>query len=189
MKRPLCVLAGIALLDVGLTFGVIHLLERGTETPIINMVNVERPTQSPNLISGKPIKLKIPKLNMDLPIKEGNYNSFDNSWTIDNKSAFYATMTPELNNLAGNTLVYGHNSNQVFGKLNQLKINDVVQVESLNQKIFTYKLSEIKDVEPTDLSLFEYRGEPILTIQTCSGTWNERRRLFMFRLNEVVGRV
>jgi hypothetical protein len=35
---------------------------------------------------------------------------------------------------------------------------------------------------PTDATLFEYKGKPILTIQTCSGVWYQNRQLFTFDL-------
>lgn len=186
MKRPIAVLVGIAVIDVALIVGVVSFLEREPERPNLYAVSIEHPApETPELVSEQPLSLRVPKLKMDLVVKEGKYDAGRASWTIDNKAAFYATITPKPNNSSGNTLIYGHNSHQIFGNLNQLEKDDLVYIKATNQKIFVYKLKEVKDVEPTDLSLFEYRGNPILTIQTCAGTWYEKRRLFTFALVEV----
>lgn len=186
MKRPIAVLVGVAVIDAILIVGVVSFLEREPERPNLYAVSIEHPVpETPELVSERPLGLMVPKLKMDLVVKEGKYDAGRASWTIDNKAAFYATITPKPNNSRGNTLIYGHNSHQIFGNLNQLEKDDLVYIKATNQKIFVYKLKEVKDVEPTDLSLFEYRGKPILTIQTCAGTWYEKRRLFTFSLVEV----
>lgn len=186
MKRPIAFLVGIAVIDVALIIGVVSFLEHEPKRPNLYAMSIEHPApETPELVSEQPLSLKVPKLKMDLVVKEGKYDAGRASWTIDNKAAFYATITPKPNNLNGNTLIYGHNSHQIFGNLNQLEKDDLVYVEATNQKTFVYKLEAVKDVEPTDLSLFEYRGNPILTIQTCAGTWYEKRRLFTFSLVEV----
>lgn len=186
MKKPILLLLVIAVADVILTLGTVAFLEQKPKHLNLYAVSIEHPApETPNLIQEKPISLIVPKLKTNLTIKEGKYDAANASWTIDNEAAFYATITPSPNNSSGNTLIYGHNSSHIFGNLNKLDTNDVIQIETTNSKAFLYKLKEVKDVSPTDLSLFKYKGKPILTIQTCAGTWYERRRLFIFSFAEV----
>lgn len=186
MKRPILFLSAIVLLDVSLIVGVINFLDKPVESLRLHTVDIDHPiANQPDLISAKPLSLTIPKLQLNLTIREGEYNTNNHSWTIDNQSAFYAVITPKPNNLAGNTLIYGHNSKHIFGRLSQLEKDDEVKITAENNKIFVYKLIDTKSVKPTDVSLFEYKGAPILTIQTCSGTRHKQRQLFIFALTRL----
>lgn len=130
--------------------------------------------------AGKPVRFHVPAVNVDLTVADGLYNTATGNWTLSNDKAHYATITPYANNIEGNTFIYGHNRRAVFAPLLNLKAGDRAYVYTDNKKIFTYTLRSIKDVDPTDVSLFTYQGKPILTVQTCSGTWYENRRLFTF---------
>ncbi len=50
---------------------------------------------------------------------------------------------------------------------------------------FDYQFIAYKDVKPEDVSVFNYSGKPIVTLQTCSGIWNEQRRMFEFNFTGV----
>ena len=130
--------------------------------------------------AGKPVRIVVPSVNIDLQVADGQYNQKTGEWTLSKDKAYYATITPFVNNIGGNTFMYGHNRRSVFASLMGVKTGDEVLVYTDNQKIFTYSFRDSKDVEPTDASLFAYEGKPILTLQTCSGTWYQNRRLFTF---------
>jgi LPXTG-site transpeptidase (sortase) family protein len=136
-------------------------------------------------IAGKPTRIKIPAVMIDLPVTDGLYNAETGKWTLTTDKAQYAVMTPYANNVEGNTFIYGHNRRSVFASLLNLKVGDMVYLETDNHKVFEYKLRSYQDVSPTDVSLFTYRGKPILTIQTCSGTWYQNRRMFTFDFVQV----
>jgi LPXTG-site transpeptidase (sortase) family protein len=65
--------------------------------------------------------------------------------------------------------------------LNKALIGTTATVKTTDNKTFTYALSAIHDVSPTDPSwLVNYKGKAILTLQTCAGFWDQYRRLFIF---------
>lgn len=130
--------------------------------------------------AGKPVRLVIPSVSIDLTVADGLYDQKTGAWTLSKDKAHYATITPFANNIEGNTFIYGHNRRSVFAPLLKMKTGDKALVYTDNNKVFTYTLRDFKDVDPTDASLFTYQGKPILTLQTCSGTWYENRRLFTF---------
>lgn len=136
-------------------------------------------------ISGRPTRLTIPSVNIDIAVASGTYNSETGAWDLSKDKAHFATITPEANNKIGNTFIYGHNNKNVFAALDGMAVGDKAVVATDTGHTFTYTLQSIKDVEPTDVSLFEYRGSSMLTIQTCSGNWFEKRRLFGFSFSEV----
>lgn len=137
------------------------------------------------IISGRPTRLAIPSVNIDIAVASGNYNSETGTWDLSKDKAHYATITPEANNKIGNTFIYGHNNKNVFAALDGMAVGDSAVVATDSGYKFTYTLQAIKDVEPTDVSLFQYRGPSMLTIQTCSGSWFEKRRLYSFDFSEV----
>ena len=95
-------------------------------------------------------------------------------------------MTAPSNNQSGNTFIYGHNRPAVFAKLSKLQIGETVKVYTDNNHTFTYKFRSAYETSPNDASLFEYDGAPILTLQTCSGLWDQNRYLMTFDLVGVI---
>lgn len=135
--------------------------------------------------AGKPIRLVIPSVKIDIQVADGLYNQKTGEWTLSKDKAHYATITPFANNIEGNTFIYGHNRRSVFAPLLNIKPGEQAFIYTDNNKMFTYTLRDSKDVEPTDASLFAYQGKPILTLQTCSGTWYQNRSLFTFEFVSV----
>lgn len=139
------------------------------------------PTTAPTeVVSGKPVRIQIPSLNIDLNVAEGHYNSTNQTWTLSKDKAHYAVNTPLANNAEGNTFIYGHNRKAVFARLPHIKAGELAIVTTENGHSFTYKFRSAFETQPSDDSLFEYQGPAILTLQTCSGLWYQNRQLFTF---------
>ena len=136
-------------------------------------------------IEGKPTRLQIPALTLDLPVADGIYYKQSKTWSLSNNKAHYALITPLANNEDGNTFIYGHNRREVFKNLNKIKTGDKAVITTDNGHTFTYIFRSSLETNPYDDSLFSYKGSPILTIQTCSGLWYQNRQLFTFDLAEV----
>lgn len=153
-----------------------------SEASTLNLkeVSVQQPIATPQLVSGTPNRLTIKSINLDIEVKNGEYDPDTHEWTLEKDKAHFAVMTPVANNQAGNTFIYGHNNKQVFGNLDKIVPGEIAEVMTNNGK-FIYQLSSIREVEPSDTSLFDYRGESILSIQTCSGSWYEKRKIFQFK--------
>lgn len=145
----------------------------------------QRVPLAPTVISGKPTRIFIQRLNIELPIVDGIYNEADDSWTLSDNMAHYATPTPVLNDQQGNTLIYGHNYDWIFGKLNKLSPGDTVVLHSDSGRIFTYAYERTEYLQPDDMTVFNPVQKPMLTLQTCSGNWNELRQMSYFRFVSV----
>jgi LPXTG-site transpeptidase (sortase) family protein len=142
-------------------------------------------TESNKLISGEPTKIDIPSVNISIPVTDGFYIAKSKAWTLSLDKAQYATITPQPNNQGGNTFIYGHNRWEVFYRLPKIKMGDEAVITTKNNHKFVYKLSSVKTTNPNDVSLFTYKGDPILTLQTCTGLWYQNRTLFSFQLVKV----
>lgn len=137
------------------------------------------------ITAGKPIRIVINRLGIDLPIDDGIYNEADGTWTLSKQHAQFALITSPANDYQGNTLVYGHNSRAVFVRLPELVVGDVAELYTDNGHIFSYTFKQFQNYQPDDVSIFNYQGPPKLTIQTCGGDWYQYRQLFEFKLTKV----
>jgi len=195
MKKSYTLLvSGVILIGVGLMLAI------GPVTELWRSKHVEHVAASPfsvvaaaapavaakpALMSGEPVRIQIPSLHIDLPVIDGYYNKNSKTWTLTKDKVQYATVTPQPNNQEGNTFLYGHNRVGVFNVLNKIKPGEEVIITTSNGHTFTYTFRAAYETNPNDASLFEYKGAPILTIQTCSGVWYQNRQLFTFDLTKV----
>lgn len=176
-------LSTIFLANLLIVFGAIYYLTASASVSGLDLkqVSIQQVSQTdPSVVSGKPVGLTLKSVDVDIEVIDGTYDVKTGEWSLSDDKAHYALMTPEANNTAGNTFIYGHNKKEVFSSLKNLKVGDEAVVKTDDGKEFYYRLTSSKEVPPSDVSLFEYRGSPILTIQTCSGTWYEKRMLFTF---------
>lgn len=141
---------------------------------------VKRQSFKETSIHGTPIYIDVPSLGISTPVKKGYYNASERRWTISDYTAFFATTTDEINNDSGSTLIYAHNSDELFGRLRSIKSDAKAIVRTANGYEFIYQLSGIENVYPTQTNKLEHEGKPRLILQTCTGWWNETRQLTYF---------
>lgn len=178
----LLVVAGIAVL-APLTYFSFHASMANASTPTIVKRVVLPP--KPTLITGKPVSLAIPSLQMNLDVIDGTYNKQTGEWTLTTDKAQFALLSVQPNNETGNTLIYGHYRPEVFAYLHLIKPGAQATVTTDNGYRFTYTYQSTQAVDPTDTSIFTYTGIPRLTIQTCSGAFFQHRQMYYFRYDGV----
>lgn len=171
----------------------LHPVHRLPGSQLVSITKAQQVPVSPALsrpgaISGKPVRLVIPDSGIALAIDDGYYDSDTNAWTLSPTHAQFAMTSSLSNTEAGDTFVYGHNNNLVFGALrhNTPAIGAKAMVFTDNGHIFTYKFQSVSSLTPDDTTALHYQGPPVMTIQTCTGSTNEWRTLFRFTLEQVV---
>ena len=144
--------------------------------------------QAPKVISGLPVRIVIPSAPIDLPVDPGYYDSSDGSWTLSGYHAQFAMISTLANNVSGDTFIYGHNNNYVFGRLRHVTPSSgaVALIYTDNGHIFSYSFEKAVSVQPDDTSALRYYGPSRLTIQTCTGSINEWRTMFVFKFDKVI---
>jgi LPXTG-site transpeptidase (sortase) family protein len=176
------VLAGSAVVLPAFYFDYSH---KGTAAGV-NLEKASRQSKKPQngtlLVTGHPKNISIPSVNINLPVIDGYYDSKSGEWTLTNDKAQYATPTVEPNNISGNTFIYGHALTVVFGRLTLIKPGAEVTITTDNGYAFKYKFIETYATQPTDTSVLRYQGPPILTLQTCSGSFWQNRQMYIFSL-------
>ncbi len=141
---------------------------------------------SRQIVSGHPTAFSIERLGINLPVKDGVYNTQTQDWTLTNDAVFFATITSEPNDTRGNTFIYGHNQSQVIGAMKDIVVGDTLTIQTSNGHTFTYTYSHDSFVTPTfTAALDEDPDVPQLMVMTCEGIWSQSRRLMYFSLTEV----
>lgn len=143
-------------------------------------------TAPPETITGKPVRIIVPDRGIDLAVADGVYNPSTREWTLSNNKAHFAVQTVQPNNSQGNTFIYGHALSNVFGNLTGVQTGSMASVFTDNGYEFKYRFVSSVAVKPTDITVFDYKGAPNLTLQTCSGAWYQNRQMFDFDFVEVV---
>lgn len=140
------------------------------------------------LVAGQPVRIVIPSESIDLPVIPGTYDRADDSWTLSGYEAQFATSSTPANNVGGETFIYGHNNDYVFGALRH--VTPTVGSEALiytgNHHVFAYTFQKTWSVGPYDVTTIDYQGVPVLLIQTCTGSFNEWRTMYLFDFKKVV---
>jgi LPXTG-site transpeptidase (sortase) family protein len=139
------------------------------------------------IISGKPVKLIIERLNIRLNVVEGTYNQATNSWTLTDSNVQFADLTALPNNETGNTFLYGHNTEAVLAPTQNFKLGDQLKLKTANGHTFSYKYIGDQLTVPSDVSSLSHASKkPVVTLVTCAGFWSEQRRVMKFEYVEVV---
>jgi LPXTG-site transpeptidase (sortase) family protein len=135
-------------------------------------------------IRGQPIRILVPGLSIDLPVVPQSYSMVTKTWPVAPNVANYATDTAAANNTKGETLIYGHDTRNVFGPLQDLKPNDLVYVYTENGHIFKYSYIGAQDITPAKVSIIDdmAKAPAGLKLITCSGPNFEYRHLMSFKL-------
>lgn len=145
--------------------------------PAQNQVVIENQNKK-----SKPVKLYIPKLERTLEITDGYIEN--NRWTVSASGVSFLvdSATPEEN---GNTIIYGHNTIGVLGRLWKVQKDDFVYLTSSDNKVYKYKIIERKEVKPNQVEILKQEGTSRVTIYTCSGFLDSARFVIIGELVEI----
>lgn len=127
----------------------------------------------------KPTKLYIPKLAKILYVSDGYV--VDNRWTISETGVSYLT-TSAIPGQIGNSVIYGHNRNEILGYLPQVAPGDLIYVVLTSGEFVKYQVAETRVIEPTQVEILNQSADSRLTIYTCSGFLDSARFIIMAKL-------
>jgi|GEM_PF-2547666 len=74
-----------------------------------------------------------------------------------------------------NIIIYGHNSNDVFGNLHTIKKGDEIIISTSEGTIHPYRVTEILVVEPSNTKPLQPTNYELLTLYTCTGLLDSKR--------------
>ncbi len=146
---------------------------------------IERPERAFAPTVGKPVRIVVQDVGIDVPVEQGSYDPASQEWSLSEQLAYHATSSVPVNDNNGVTLIYGHARARMFEPLKSVTSGMIAEVYSDTSKVFIYKFSSVREVIPTDVSVFTEAGSPTLVMQTCSGPLDAYRALYSFDFVEV----
>lgn len=183
----------IYMITIGTIGGLLHSSQLHGEPPISagqDQSQYQPVTLAVHTVSGNPTRIVIPDRTIDLPIDDGAYNQRTKKWTVSPLHANFAISSVAPNNRSGTTFVYGHGTDQVFGKIGESPppVGSRAVVYTDNGHVFHYELALVQNLKPSDTWIIKDTagGRPRLIVQTCTGIFSEWRTMFVYKFKEVV---
>ena len=129
----------------------------------------EKPAAPANIPPDTTMYLTIPKIGLfDIPVFEGTSEAVLSQGVGHVPGTGYPWAPGSNTYIAGHRLGYpGTVSDHVFWNLPSLAVGDQIIVEDSLGQVYTYRVSEIFEVYPTDLSVTRATGGDVLSLQTC----------------------
>jgi LPXTG-site transpeptidase (sortase) family protein len=151
------------------------------------------PTPTPVADAGTPVRLKIPKLNVNTAILESGLKadgSLDAPANIFDAGWYKNGAAPGEN---GSAIITGHVAQirggvvtkpGVFYDLSKLKPGDKIYIENNKGETITFTVRTSKVYEPNAAApeVFASSGGSTLSMITCEGTWNPAKQSYSGRL-------
>lgn len=118
-----------------------------------------------------PRRIQIQNLSVDLPVRKARIiNGF---WEVFDHEASWGEQSGEPGK-PGNQVIFAHNTQDLFRPLYHIREGELILV-STKSRIYTYQVTSMKQVFPTDVSVVAYTPDETLTLYTCSGPSDSTR--------------
>lgn len=135
-------------------------------------------------------RLIIPKINVDVPVLYDIGNDYNSQMAAMQKGVaqFAIPGASSHPGQVGNTVIAGHSSNDlidqgdykfIFAQLEKMSVGDTIYA-NYQSKRYTYTVTSIKIVKPTNVSALVYpTTKPLLTLVTCTPLGTSTNRLLI----------
>ena len=147
--------------------------EGGDKTPDFGPIKISTDLLKGTEASQPPLRIVVPALSIDLPVVEapvvGGY------WELSETMASHGVGSANPGTL-GNTVIFAHARDGLFGPLRKLKKGALVYVLTKDHW-YRYIADEIKEVTAKQTSEVAATKDEVLTLFTCSGFLDSKRLL------------
>jgi len=129
----------------------------------------KKPADTATIPPDTTMYLTVPKIGLfDLPVLEGTSEAILSQGVGHVPGTGYPWAPGSNTYIAGHRLGYpGTVSDHVFWNLPSLAFGDQIILEDSLGQVYTYRVSEILEVYPTDFSVTGATGEDVVSLQTC----------------------
>lgn len=116
--------------------------------------------------------INISKSKITVQVRAGGYEN--GKWILNNNFAFYLPTSWKLGE-GGNTILYAHTRDRLFGSLKKTSVGDIIILGDANGKIYNYKVYSIESIKPYQVEKIETNIKDTITLFTCDGWFDEKR--------------
>jgi LPXTG-site transpeptidase (sortase) family protein len=119
-----------------------------------------------------PKHISIKSIGVNVGIAPGGYK--DGKWILDDNVVLYLPKSDGLGQ-GGNTILYAHSREKLFGNLKKISVGDVVVLGDANGKIYNYSIYSMEYIKPYQVEKIETNVKGTVTLFTCDGWFDEKR--------------
>lgn len=133
---------------------------------------ISAPIPTPNPITTKPIRIRIPSTGIDLPITEAKV--VNNVWEVTTAGANHWDTSGNPGD-TNNIVIYAHNWKTLFGPLLTVREGEHIELTDETGKLFTYEITQTVSVKPNQVEYIQPTDDETLTLYTCTGFLDSMR--------------
>lgn len=165
----LFLIAGIAFLSIALYL----LWERNDTSRLVNHAYTYTKSEK-QLIQTKnlPTNISIADIGVNLQVIPATIK--DEKWQTTKDGVSYLTSSP-IPGQEGNSVIYGHNWGNIFGKLPNIKPGNVIEIAYADGTKKKFSVAYTLEVYPGDKSILNKSTDKRLTLYTCTGFLDSKR--------------
>lgn len=119
-----------------------------------------------------PTRIVIKDLHIDLPVLPAKITN--NVWQTTANGVSYLTSSP-LPGTKGNSIIYGHNWNSLFGNLVNSHPGEKVEIDYADGSKKTFTIAYTSVVTPDTASILAASKDKRITMYTCTGWFDSKR--------------
>jgi LPXTG-site transpeptidase (sortase) family protein len=119
-----------------------------------------------------PTVIKIKSINLELPVI--GTKIVDGKWETSGEGVSYLSSSPVPGEY-GNSVMYGHNWPNIFGRLNKVKTDDVITILYSDGSARDFVVKDVFTVNPRQTHILSPTQDSRLTIYTCTGWFDLKR--------------
>lgn len=118
-------------------------------------------------------ELRLPRLDIANVVRPGEYDAHRQTWTLDQTHVFLmkGSATP---------ILYGHGTNEVFGRLAGVAKGEIVRVITQSGKVYIFKYTHDKMVQYDDTRVLGEKRVGEIILMTCINDQDRRLLYFTF---------
>lgn len=132
-----------------------------------------------------PVRIRIPSLNVDLPIVQSTIEN--NEWATTKDGISYLASSP-IPGKKGNSVLYGHNWNNLLGNLKNVKTGEKIEIEYNNKTIKVFSINTMGVVTPDQTHVLSPSNDVRITLYTCTGFLDSKRLVVTAILDNTISR-
>ncbi len=141
---------------------------------LINTHIQPQPNSSNQISDNLPVRIVVPKVNINLPIVEAKIDA--GTWQVATDSANHlnTSASPGQNN---NIVIYGHNLDTLFGPLYGVKQGDLIKIYTQQGQKYDYLVTKTLTIKLNQIEYIASTSSEMLTVYTCNGFFDSQRFL------------
>lgn len=107
-----------------------------------------------------------------IPVGIGHFKQGE--WDLTDNKALYLFSSGAIGQ-KGNGVIYGHNTQRIFGNLSKAKVGEEVEITTSSGTLLKYRIYNIRTVSPSNVEVLSQEGDERITIFTCNGLFDSTR--------------